>query len=861
MRKCKAISIVLSAVMLVNLALPLSVGAAVSAQGVLGELPEEMYLQTPVGSCSQCGGPLFERKGDWEDVELCYTCWAVERNEYSYITWTPPKPYCVHCQESTLGNTSGYCDDCIMAACGSHTQTVLVTDKESGQPIKGAAVSGGALQNVQTDADGKASISDSYMHLSGITQLKVSCQGYESINVETTVLELSQTKTVELEKLPDSYTIPIKAVEFAAEAFGPVAVDAAAQLDFRPLPMKIDNLLNDDITLQRDPQTGDYVGKVELDRLAKLLFDGNLTLTGNVTARWSQEYARLELVDADVNASVTMSADVGRVFGGVSGELVPNVQLTGAYDGSGNLTLVPRITCNGSVYAYLGPRLEHTITIGRVKTKLGAALNGGVKFNMTAELANGVDIYENYLQLTGNLRAELKLLGIERVWEDFYWQYYPVVEEPAEPPQPVDRFTSRGDSGTANEDSQQFDPQAAPSKPTPGGSPVVEESGNAADPVIVTTGGYTDQTSDKYTGTAAMFWIEDESQRTERNRQRLVYSLYDGDRWSDPLPVHDDGTADFAPRAVYTEDATYIIWQNADKQFDTTETSAEYALSMDIYAAVLRDGEIQEVTNLSDGIDGYCGMHSLSEEDGIVTAVWAANATGDLLFSQGENVGYTAVYQDGGWEVSQSEIESLSAEGNQPTIQLLSAGGEASQQQTVEAAGIEFYLTEEGSLACTENGQQRILAEGIQSTVFEAVQKWDNVFLYWLAPGENGSNRLEGMFYNAATGEVSEVQTYLDHNSFLYEVSVSLDERGAALVAYQSSLWQEENPEEFASSHLMTAAFPPPQWAEQAGEQESMLVPVVIIISAVIAAGCIVGIAVWVIRRKNHATPKNDSRS
>ena len=88
-----------------------------------------------------------------------------------------------------------------------------------------------------------------------------------------------------------------------------------------------------------------------------------------------------------------------------------------------------------------------------------------------------------------------------------------------------------------------------------------------------------------------MLWLKDASERQERDRYMLVYSLYDGNRWSDPVPVHDDGTADFAPRAVAVGETVYLIWQNADKEFSGSVSSAEYALSMDIYAAVIKDGQ------------------------------------------------------------------------------------------------------------------------------------------------------------------------------------------------------------------------------------------------------------------------------
>ena len=834
--------------LLLTLTGPFGEMAAVQAEGEPGDLPESMYLQPPVGACSSCGAPIFAREGRWADDSRCYTCWAIDRNEHSLVLWTPPKPHCLHCGDSTLGNTSGYCDGCIMAACGDHTQAVLVKDKESGNPIAGALVTGGALQSIETDADGRASASSSHMHLNGTTTLIVQCAGYQSQSLDTTILKLSETLTVELERLPDTYAIPIQAVEFAAEAFGPVALDAAAQLDFRPLPVKIDNLLAKNVTVTRDPETGDYTGTIQLDGLAKLLFDGAIDLTGDVTAHWDEQNSRLKLVDADVTASVKLSADVGRVFGGVSGELTPLIRLTGAHDESGALTLIPTVTCSGSAYAYLGPKLEYTLKIGRVKTKLEAAVNGGVEFQLRAELANGRDIQQDFLQLTGNLKAQVKLLGLERNWEGYHWQYYPVVEEPTELPEPVDRFLGRAETGTGNQDSQKFHPNARPSAPTPGGSPVVDDAGNQADPVIIPTGGGTVHSSGVYEGTAVMFWIQDAAEREEINRHRLVYARYDGHSWSNPIPVHDDGTADFAPRALSVGDTTYILWQNADKAFNSTVSTEEYALSMDLYAAVLRDGKIQGITNLSEGIGGYCGMHSLSVENGRVKAIWAANPSGDLLFSHGENTGYEAVYENGSWKPTAAEIQSvLQRQSGRSAIQLLTAEMETvgEQENGVEAAGVQFYRTQDGSLACIENGEERILAADIQSPAFEAAAQGDIVFLHWLRTGEDGTARLDGLFYNAKTGEASEPQTYLDHGTDLYEVSASVDESGTVLLAYQSSEWQDFRQGLYASSDLMTAAIAPPE-----GMAENSLWWIWATTAGILAAAAGSGIMLWAMKKR-----------
>ena len=843
----RVLAVALSLVMAAMTADPLAytAGAATDSEG---GLPESMYLQPPVDTCSECGNPIFEREGEWAGDSRCYTCWALDHNEHSLIQWTPPRPYCAHCGDSTLGNISGYCDACIMAACGAHAQTVVVKDKQTGKPVKEAMVTGGVIQGAVTDEQGTASKSEEHMHLDGNTTLKVTCKGYQGIEEPVSILSLSQTHTVELEKLPDSFTIPIQAVEFAAEAFGPIAVDAAAQLDFRPLPVKIDGLLAKEVTLTRDPESGDYVGNVRLDELAKLVFDGNMSLTGRVTARWDEQNARLELVSSDIQSTFTLSADVGRLFYGVSGELKPQIRLVGEQDEDGSLQLVPQVSCSGSAYAYLGPKLEHTVKFGRFKTKLEAELNGGVEFQLRAEMANGRDIQQDFFQLTGNLRAAVKLLGFERVWEGYHWQYYPVVEEGEyPPPQPVDRFPTRSETGTADPDSQVFHPDARPVQPDgelpP--APVVEDAGSNADPVIVSTGGGGMDASGGYTGTAAMFWLEDASERQDMDRYRLVYAVYEQNRWSDPVPVHDDGTADYAPRALHVGDTTYILWQNADKVFPSVVDSAEYALSMDIYAAVLKDGKIQSVTNLCENVDGYCGMHSLSATGNGVTAAWMANSSGDLLFAQGESVAYEAVFNGQSWgePVTSASMAAGQQEAVLP-VRLMAAAGSTQAQpagdEGVETAGLRFYTTTGGEVACEVNGREQILISEAPAPSFGTASNGRQVFLYWLYRGGENSSRLDGMFYDVSTGQCSEMKTYMDGEQALHGLDASMDDTGTVLLTYQSSQWQDAHRGTYASTDLMTAAIAPPEWTGTAAWWYWLVLGGVVLVVAVVTAVLIV---------------------
>ena len=88
------------------------------------------------------------------------------------------------------------------------------------------------------------------------------------------VRELAETLTVELEPLPEAFTIPLDLSSFVGEAYGPVLLNAEWHLEPLPFPIKVDHLLSNEVTLTREPETGEYKGSFQLNGLAELLFQG-----------------------------------------------------------------------------------------------------------------------------------------------------------------------------------------------------------------------------------------------------------------------------------------------------------------------------------------------------------------------------------------------------------------------------------------------------------------------------------------------------------------------------------------------------------------------------------------------------------
>jgi hypothetical protein len=82
-----------------------------------------------------------------------------------------------------------------------------------------------------------------------------------------------------------------------------------------------------------------------------------------------------------------------------------------------------------------------------------------------------------------------------------------------------------------------------------------------------------------------MFFLADNGSRNDANRVVLMYSVYMGDAWSEPLPVYDNGTNDFYPHAASDGQNIWVTWLNSNRDFDNTPTLETMLESVEVYVA------------------------------------------------------------------------------------------------------------------------------------------------------------------------------------------------------------------------------------------------------------------------------------
>jgi hypothetical protein len=87
-------------------------------------------------------------------------------------------------------------------------------------------------------------------------------------------------------------------------------------------------------------------------------------------------------------------------------------------------------------------------------------------------------------------------------------------------------------------------------------------------------------------GTAiAALWIMDNKSRQTQDRTMAVYSQFKNNAWTTPLPIQDDGTADFHPELLIANDGTMLsAWENVkialpDEKLETLKQNLEISVS------------------------------------------------------------------------------------------------------------------------------------------------------------------------------------------------------------------------------------------------------------------------------------------
>lgn len=148
-------------------------------------------------------------------------------------------------------------------------------------------------------------------------------------------------------------------------------------------------------------------------------------------------------------------------------------------------------------------------------------------------------------------------------------------------------------------------------------------------------------------GRKLLVWLDDDTSRSVINGTSIMYSVNDGETWSEPKYVQNDGSGDYSPKLKVVGDNVYLVWENIDVQADNA-TMEQSLLTMDIKCAEF-DATNNKFVNIlqltNDNVIDSTPEIGISDGDLIVS--WIKNTSSDV-FETGNNYSIEyAVISDG----------------------------------------------------------------------------------------------------------------------------------------------------------------------------------------------------------------------
>ncbi|MBI4324891.1 MAG: carboxypeptidase regulatory-like domain-containing protein [Chloroflexi bacterium] len=155
-----------------------------------------------------------------------------------------------------------------------------------------------------------------------------------------------------------------------------------------------------------------------------------------------------------------------------------------------------------------------------------------------------------------------------------------------------------------------------------------------------------------------LVWLYDKPERTLNNRTMLVASKFDGEAWTEPVPVDDDGTADFHPQLlVFGDSSALAAWESEKTVLPDTATFDDMKANLEIKAAFFNPATPQwqpaRQFTTNSFLDRSPKIAGTAKDN--VLLVWAANPAKDTTGSAtNANQLWFTRWNGSGWSAPQT---------------------------------------------------------------------------------------------------------------------------------------------------------------------------------------------------------------
>lgn len=311
-------------------------------------------------------------------------------------------------------------------------------------------------------------------------------------------------------------------------------------------------------------------------------------------------------------------------------------------------------------------------------------------------------------------------------------------------------------------------------------------------------------------GKQLLVWVDDVAARSDVNRTALFYSVNDGNIWTEPKQVDDDGTADFEPQLAVHEDDVYVTWQNITKELDENTELEDMVDSLGISVAKFNGETFDASVFLTDSSSIPSSVPKIASNESDISIIWTESNTTDVEDLSNAIRIVESTRTEDGWTTPKVVVED-----NQPIVELDIVHAE---ERSIAYSTEEGIFLQKGDTAPVRienqedshsptfsdsdlywyaNGEIKKIKKGDENSVqtvltledeigsFDVLTNGENHFIYFVKE-EGFASALYGAYYDKESSKWGEPIELIKDNQLIRRVDGTMQENGEVSFAYHS---------------------------------------------------------------------------
>ncbi len=248
-------------------------------------------------------------------------------------------------------------------------------------------------------------------------------------------------------------------------------------------------------------------------------------------------------------------------------------------------------------------------------------------------------------------------------------------------------------------------------------------------------------------GTILVVWITDNGAKSSENRTTLVYSVNNGNGWSNPEAVCETGRGDFYPSLSVQGNKAHLIWTNMGQVFAEGVEAEEMLANTDIYYASFENGAFSAPMLLTQADNGLMELDAEVTSLGDCIAVaWLENSENDPFYGSGSTRIGVRVCEAGEWKDTLYVADGLVGISG---MDVSCAGDDLAIAYIKDADG-DIGTTDDGEVFLyRDGGVTRLTSDSKTDRNLTFSEDGD---LYWLSDGEIVKMEDDGLYEVKSSG-------------------------------------------------------------------------------------------------------------